>query len=190
MARPRIEQPCRLALIGLMGSGKSAAGRRAAARAGWRFVDLDEEAAARAGRSIAAVFAEAGEETFRDLETEILAEVVEGPGNLVAATGGGVVLRPGNRELLARAFRVVWLDVDPATAAARIGEAEGRPLLSGTEPVEDALERVWAARREHYEALADILVPVGPGRSLEDVAATLAALCGTGEDHTPSSPTR
>src|SRR2546421_373945 len=98
----------RIVLIGYRGTGKSTARRLLAARLGWHFLDADAELEARAGRTIADVFRAEGEPGFRDRESAVLAELVLVPDHVIA-TGGGVVLRPGNRELLKAAGFVAWL---------------------------------------------------------------------------------
>ncbi|HEX4150325.1 MAG TPA: shikimate kinase, partial [Pirellulales bacterium] len=90
-----------IALIGYRGTGKTAVARALADRLGWQWLDADAELEARAGRSIAEIFAADGEEAFRNLESGVLAELGQ-RSRTVLATGGGVVLRDTNRELLAR----------------------------------------------------------------------------------------
>ncbi|MEX0712312.1 MAG: shikimate kinase, partial [Pirellulales bacterium] len=106
-----------IVLIGYRGSGKSTVARELAGRLGWPWLDADHQIEERAGKSIAAVFAEEGEERFRDLESSLLAELVERDKTVLAA-GGGAVLRPANRALLRSAGKVVWLQADAATILA------------------------------------------------------------------------
>lgn len=135
-------------------------------------VDLDEEIERRAGRSVAAIFEE-GEPRFRELESRALAEALERAGPLVLACGGGVLGRSENRELLGARARVVWLRVDPGTAAARVqgGSAE-RPLLRGG-PVAERLRALLASRGGEYAAAAEATVDTA-GLSPEQVAERIA----------------
>ena len=121
--------PAGLALIGARGSGKSTVGRLVADRLGWAFEDADEALERAAGRSIAAIFADDGEPTFRDLEERTIAALT-GRSRLVLATGGGAVLRESNRRALRRFGLVVWLDADPETLAGRLRADAGGPTLA------------------------------------------------------------
>jgi shikimate kinase len=156
-----------LVLVGVRGSGKSAVGAELARRLGWRFVDLDVEIEARAGRSIIEIFASAGEGEFRRLETETLA----GLGDLeqiVLATGGGVVVSEANRELLPVLGKIVWLRVSPEVALERIGDSRSRPALTDLPPIEEARE-VARSRRAWYEQVAD--------GAIDTDSLTLAEVC-------------
>ena len=109
-----------LALIGYRGTGKSTVGRILADRLDRPFLDADLEIEARAGRSIASIFAEWGEPAFRDWEERTLVELTATYPDAILATGGGAVLRASNRELLARFGFVVWLRAEPAELARRL----------------------------------------------------------------------
>ena len=98
-----------IVLVGMMGAGKSVAGRRLAALLGRRFLDTDEEIAATTGRTIAEIWSAEGEEKVRAVESAILAEAVAAPSPSVIAVGGGAVLDPANRAAITAAGRVVWL---------------------------------------------------------------------------------
>jgi shikimate kinase len=163
-----------LALVGLMGAGKSTVGARLAAVLGRSFVDLDEAVVADAGRPVEAIFAAEGEDGFRERETDALRRVLAGTVGVVLATGGGVVTRERNRALLARRSVVVWLDADVAELAARVGDGDGRPLLAG-DPVA-RLAALDADRRPAYEACADLAVTTTGLTPDEVVAAVLADL--------------
>jgi shikimate kinase len=120
----RVSRPGCIALVGLPASGKSSIGAALARRLGLPFVDLDEKIVTEEGRTIAAIFKEDGEAAFRQLESSSL-DKATGRGKLVLATGGGCVLTPGNRALLVERCLVVWLDLSPELAAARV-KAGGR----------------------------------------------------------------
>lgn len=124
----------RLILLGPRGSGKSTVGRLLAPRLGWEFVDLDDRIALNAGRSIAEIFAREGESGFRDREWAALFESLADPMR-VLATGGGVVVREENRQLLTTTPSVrVFLYAEPEALHARIDAdvhaAHARPALT------------------------------------------------------------
>jgi shikimate kinase len=121
-------------LIGPRGSGKTTVARLLAERLDWAWVDADAVLEARHGKSIRAIFAEEGEAGFRDKEAVVLADLCRLQRHVVA-TGGGVVLRAANRELLRRSARVVWLTADADTLWQRLQAdsctLEQRPALAG-----------------------------------------------------------
>lgn len=167
MVSPTVPPDTRsVALIGLPASGKSTVARILAARLGLPARDLDEEIAAEAGRDIPAVFSAEGERGFRDRESRSLLRAAEYP-QCILATGGGVVERPENRDILRTRFRSVWLRVSPKTAAAR--SAGGiRPLLAGGDP--EARIRDLDTRRSTFYAECAALSVDTDGRNPEAVA--------------------
>lgn len=150
------EPTLQIALIGFMGTGKSTIGPLLARELGFEFLDLDVLIAERAGCGIPEIFARRGEEGFRRLEREILAEAAGRPGQ-VLATGGGVVTDPANAALLRATGLVVWLKASPAAIMARVARGDGRPLLAGGDPVQ-AVARLLPAREALYRAAADLSV--------------------------------
>lgn len=146
-----------VALVGMMGSGKSTVGRRVAARTGRDFVDLDDEIEQREGACIPEIFAEAGEESFRSCELAALRAVLGRDDPVVVATGGGVVTTAACREVLAGGAHVVWLRADVGTLADRVGDGGGRPLLTGGDPAQ-ALTRLAEERAPLYASVADSVV--------------------------------
>ena len=124
---------------------------------GRRHTDLDIMVANRVGRSVGVIFAEGGEEAFRDLEQEALADTLSGDKPLVVSTGGGVVERPANRQLLAERALVVWLRAEPGTLAARVADGLGRPLLADGDPV-DLLVALAERRHPLYHTVSDQVV--------------------------------
>jgi len=125
--------PLRLALIGYRGSGKTTVARQLALALGWDWVDADVEIELRAGKSIAAIFADDGEAVFRDLEAEILADLLSRE-RVVVAAGGGAVLREANRRALVERACVVWLRASVETILDRVAQdattARRRPNLT------------------------------------------------------------
>lgn len=149
-----------IALIGLSGVGKSTVARLLAAQLGWNWVDTDALIVEWAGQPIADIFATAGEESFRDLETATLREALDAAQHTpsVLATGGGIILRRENRDLLQTQAYVVWMDAPTDVLLTRLrAHSEKRPLLSGDEP-RVRLDTLRAARRHLYEALADLVI--------------------------------
>jgi shikimate kinase len=137
-----------IVLVGLSGAGKTAAGRRAAELLGAPFVDIDALIEARAGKSIAHIFAEDGERTFRFLEAGVGKEVLAGA-PAVVATGGGFFEDAAVRWRCLESACVIYLQTDPGTAAARLVGAADRPLLRGAEP-EGRLRELLALREPAY----------------------------------------
>jgi shikimate kinase len=148
-------------LIGYRGSGKTTVGRLLADRLGWDFVDADALLEQRRGKTIREIFAEDGEASFRETESAILAELCSRT-NTVIATGGGMILRPENRELLREHGFVAWLNADAATLWARIQAdtttAARRPPLTVGGLAE--VEQLLAAREPLYRSCSDLEVPV------------------------------
>lgn len=170
-----------IALIGLMGAGKSAVARVLGERLGVSVADLDGMIEAVEGSSVAELFERAGEAWFRRRESELLAEALRS-GVRVVACGGGVVLDPERRRLLRERCRVVWLEATAETAAARLAAGGGeavrtRPLLAGG-PARERLEQLLAERGPLYAEAAHARIATD-GRSPEQVAdAVLAAVGG------------
>lgn len=141
-----------LALVGLMGAGKSAVARILGERLGVTVADLDAYLEAAEGRPIAELFEREGEAYFRRREGEVLRQALAA-GAQVIACGGGVVLDPAHRALLRERCEVVWLEVSPAEAARRVGAGAGRPLLAGS-PAQARLESLLAERGPLYAEVA------------------------------------
>ena len=150
-----------LALTGMMGSGKSATARELARLTGRRVISLDEEIARRAGKAIAAIFAEEGEPRFRALERAAVAAL---PGGAIADLGGGAFCDPENSARLLAAGKVVFLDVTAPEAARRIGSDPGRPLVARWEELLRA--RLPLYRRAHLTVATDGLTPENVARRI------------------------
>ncbi len=116
----------KLLVGGFMGVGKSTVGRRAAEMAGVPFIDLDAAIEARAGRPIAAIFAELGESAFRALEADELAQVLASEERAVVALGGGALVEPSRRRAALERACIVTLTAHPATLAGRTAERPAR----------------------------------------------------------------
>lgn len=135
-----------------MGSGKSSVGRLIAGRLGFQFVDTDVLIVQRAGMEISEIFASEGEERFRDLETAALESLTQRD-RCVIATGGGVVLRERNRELLRDLGFVVLLTATEDVIFERVSRNSRRPLLQ-TENPRETVAALLAARQPAYAAAA------------------------------------
>lgn len=157
-----------LVLVGLAGSGKSTVGRVLAERLGRRLLDTDDEIERRTGRSVRDIFADDGEESFRRLESEVLADALATVEPLVIAAAGGVVLSSVNRErLCGPECRVVWLMAPTEVLVERTAHSGHRPLLDA-DPA-GALATMAADRETHYREVADAVVSV-VGRTPAEVA--------------------
>ena len=141
-----------IVLTGFMGSGKSAVGRLIAKRLRFQFVDTDQLIVKRSGMPISEIFAQHGEEYFRDLETAEL-ESLDHLRQSVIATGGGVVVKERNHAILARLGFVVWLTASEDVIFNRVSRNDKRPLLQ-TEDPRATIREMLAARRPLYEKAA------------------------------------
>lgn len=144
-----------LVLIGLMGAGKSAVGRRLAASLNLPFTDADSEIEAAAGQSIAEIFAEHGEAYFRTGERKVIARLLEN-GPQVLATGGGAYMDPDTRTAIKEHGISIWLKANLRILMKRVGRRDNRPLLQVDNP-ETVMKKLMAERNPVY-AQADITV--------------------------------
>lgn len=147
---------CNIVLIGFMGTGKSTVARKLGYMHKMEVVEMDEKIARRQGMGIADIFAEHGEEYFRDLETELLRELRARDG-LVISCGGGAVLREENVALMKENGRVVLLTATPRTVYERVKGNDRRPILNGNMN-EGYIASLMEKRKEKYEAAADIVI--------------------------------
>jgi shikimate kinase len=147
------QTPENIILIGFMGCGKTTIGRLAAKALDFEFLDTDQLIIERTGRSISDLFAEFGEEYFRDQETAVIRSLVTAS-RCVIATGGGAVIRPENREMLRRSGFVVRLTACEDVLLERVSRNSKRPLLQCENPRE-AVRKLLASREEAYEHAAD-----------------------------------
>ncbi len=173
--RPRL-----LALIGLRGVGKSAVGVRLAARLGLEFVDTDDLVQRRAGKSIAAIFADEGEARFRELEAAAVADAVSRPGRIVSV-GGGAILRAESRQLLRARAICIQLTAPVDELARRLAHdaqsSATRPALTDLPP-EAEIARLFEQRAPLYAEIAHATVETA-GRTIDAVCdEVLAAISG------------
>jgi shikimate kinase len=162
-----------IALVGLMGVGKSTVGRRLAKRLAREFVDADAEIEAAAAMTVSDIFARLGEPEFRAGEARVIRRLLDGAPK-VLATGGGAMLNADTRALLKARAVTVWLRADLDVIATRVARRDTRPLLRGKDP-KTTLAALAEARYPIY-AQADLTVDVGAGSHAQAVEAVVAGL--------------
>jgi shikimate kinase len=162
-----------IALVGLMGVGKSSVGRRLAAALELPFRDADHEVEQAAGRSIPEIFEAMGEAAFRDGERRVIARLLDEPPH-VLATGGGAFQNAETRALIKQKAISVWLRADLEVLVRRVARKDNRPLLRGKDPLE-TLRALAEVRYPNY-AQADIVVETGDAPHHVTVEAILDAL--------------
>ena len=146
-------------LIGFMGCGKTTVGEALARKLNFDLLDVDSYIEDKAGCSIKQIFADKGEEYFRQLETDTLKELNSRLSHTVISTGGGLPMRQANVDELRRMGRIIYLDVKPEEVVRRLAGDTTRPLLQG-ENVDQRVRKLMGQRGPVYEAAADIIVPV------------------------------
>jgi len=141
-----------VALVGFMGAGKTTVGEALAARLGWRFADLDGQIEAREGRTVPEIFAEDGEQRFRELECEVLQQTIAAPDSkfLVLALGGGAFVSENVRELLRQVgIATVWLDAPAQELFRRCEQPEVvRPLRRNLQEFSELYEQRLSSYRQ------------------------------------------
>jgi len=149
-----------VSLVGLPGSGKSSVARLLARHYGWPSLDTDALIESRIGGSIKAFFQSEGEAAFRAIETETLATSVSQTGPFVLATGGGIVMRPENRQLLRARTLCFYLRSTPEELARRLRNDTQRPLLQGVDAL-SRLRELCQQRDPLYRECAHYVVEAG-----------------------------
>jgi shikimate kinase len=175
-----------IVLVGMPGSGKSAVGRRLAARLGLPFVDADEEIEQAAGKPIIDIFKDHGEPYFRDGERKVIARLLRA-GPLVLATGGGAFMVAETRENIRQAGISVWLKAELALLLRRVLKRNTRPLLE--KDPEGVMRQLMEARYPVY-ANADIIVESHDLPHDAIVGEIIAALAKSSLLFAPSEATR
>lgn len=169
-----------IALVGLMGVGKSSVGHRLANALGLPFRDADIEVEAAAGRAIPDIFAEFGEPAFREGERRVIGRLLDETPH-VLATGGGAFMDAKTREMIKAKAISVWLKADLEVLARRVGRKDNRPLLVGKDPLE--VLKAQAEIRYPTYAEADITVETGDAPHHVTVDQLLRALSAYVEEH-------
>lgn len=165
--------PKNIVLIGFMGSGKSTIGRELHQRLRYQLMDLDQIIEEKLGKKITEIFRDEGETFFRDLETQLLTEITQNIGvRHIISTGGGIVVRPENRELLHKLGYVVWLKAKPSVILERTSRNRDRPLLL-TENPHESIKRLMDLREPWYREAAHLIVDTSGLESHEIAAGIL-----------------
>ena len=146
-------------LVGLMGAGKTTIGRLLARRLDMTFIDSDHEIEARTGATIPWIFEIEGEASFRRREADVIRELTAQNG-IVLATGGGAVLNPDSRALLAERGTVIYLRASVSSILQRTAHDKNRPLLQTADP-RRKLEDLTAQREPLYREIADMVIDTG-----------------------------
>lgn len=149
----------RIILVGLPGSGKTTIGRQLARRLGVSFVDSDHVIEERLGCSIREFFAREGEDSFRDVEEQVLDDLSQHHEG-VMATGGGSCLRPNNRQRLHERGQVIYLRSTPEDVYRRVKHDTARPLLQVDDPM-GRLRTLYETRDALYRETAHFVIETG-----------------------------
>lgn len=144
-------------LTGMMGTGKSTVGRHLAHRLGMTFVDTDDALEEVTGMLIREILEQYSENRFRDMESALFHEMAQ-QANHVFSTGGGIVLRKQNRDVLKHHGLTILLRAHPRFLAKRIGDRTTRPLLDDADDIELRLKQIWNRRKKWYESTAHLIV--------------------------------
>jgi shikimate kinase len=176
-----------IVLVGMPGSGKSTVGRQLARRLNWPFIDSDTEIERELGCSIRSHFEQHGEASFRDIEQQVLARLLDHDSHVVA-TGGGAVLREANRLLMQARSHVVYLRSSPDELIRRLRHDTNRPLLQVRDPMRK-LRDLFRERDPLYRDAARFVIETGRP-SVKMLAGTILMqleLAGVIDpDHVPS----
>mgnify|MGYP003314435118 CR=1 FL=1 len=167
-------------LVGFMASGKSSVSRALSRRCGWPRVDADDEIVSRAGKPIADIFRDSGEDAFRDLERSVVSEICGEKGRIIAA-GGGSFIDDENRRMMLEGGTVFYLSASPETIHRRVTtgnpNAPARPLLGTGNPL-DRIKELLAQRTPAYSQAHHAVET--DGRTPDQVAQAVLKICGAG----------
>lgn len=168
-----------VAMVGMMGAGKTAVGRALAAELKVPFLDSDQEIEDAAAMSIAEIFERDGEPFFRKRETEVIQRLLDGE-PCILSTGGGAYLADRNRAMITERGVAVWLNADLDLLWSRVKHRDTRPLLKTPDPY-GTLKSLFEARVPVY-AQADIAVASEPRLSVQDMAERVIAALAQNPD--------
>ncbi len=163
-SRPTYELTQNVFFVGFMVAGKTSTSRRLARQCGLATIDLDAYIERRERRAINQIFADQGEQGFRDMETEVLDEFAH-KGPMLVSCGGGIVLREENRKILKENGFVVYLQVTAEQAVERVGDVSTRPLFKDLDTARKTIE----GRLPMYEDAASVAIDTN-GKSINMVA--------------------
>lgn len=151
----KINKYDKIALIGMSGAGKTTVGKLLAEKINYEFIDLDDQIEKKENKSILQIFADEGEEFFRQLETTMLSELINFD-KIVISTGGGIIKNEKNREFLKNNFFNIFMNVSIDEALKRLQQNENRPLLLGNH--KDKWQNLYDERLLLYYQTADYIV--------------------------------
>ena len=172
------EQVRNIILVGFMGSGKSSVGRALSRLCGWSRVDADDEIVSRAGKPIADIFRDSGEDAFRALERAVMKDLCEASGRIISG-GGGSFIDEENRRIMLDGGTVFYLSARPETVHWRVTrgnpDAPARPLLGAGNPLE-RIRELLAQRAPAYAQAHHIIET--DDMSTDQVADAILKICG------------
>ncbi|GKX31913.1 hypothetical protein SH1V18_43930 [Vallitalea longa] len=160
-------------LVGFMGSGKSVVGKQLSKILDRNFIDTDEEIEKKENRSIKDIFDIDGENYFRSEETKFLQSLIE-KDNTIISTGGGIVLKEQNRELLKKIGKVIFLHADVEHIINNIKDNDTRPLLQ-TDDYVKTISEMLESREDKYLSTADIIIQTS-GKDVKSIAEEIISL--------------
>mgnify|MGYP003385880778 CR=1 FL=1 len=165
-----------IVLVGMMGSGKTALGRQLAQRFNLPFCDSDSEIEKATGMRIAHIFEEQGEAAFREIERIKIAKLLAGT-PCVLSTGGGAVLNPQTRQLIASSSIAIWLKARLETLLARVAKDKNRPLLKTADPA-TKMQQLLQMREAFYAQ-----APIHIDTDIKSFEETVEAMCHAVQNH-------
>lgn len=158
-----------------MGTGKTVVSKLLAEQLGWSLIDTDELIVKKAGKTISQIFAEDGENVFRQLESDILVDL-QHISNHIISTGGGIILKAENRQLLKIIGKVILLEASPQTIIERLKDDSSRPLLQGNSAEKlERIENLLEIRKSLYTECADLVIDTSE-LSPEEIAGRIVSL--------------
>lgn len=162
-----------LILIGFMGTGKSTVARQLSKQLNLPFFEMDEMIVQEQGMEISNIFKEKGENYFRDLETELLKNLLQKETGILSC-GGGIILRDENIQAMKNHGTVILLTAKPETILKRVLHNQSRPVLNGKKNVND-ITKLMKEREERYHIAADIIVSTDK-KSLSQICEEIIAM--------------
>jgi shikimate kinase len=162
-----------IVLIGFMGCGKSTVGKQLADSLKMGFIDMDDEIEKNEGETIQNIFQEKGESYFRDIETSYLSKMIIKK-EMVIATGGGVIIRGENIDMLKKMGKVIFLHTDSSQLVNNLKEDSKRPLLNGGN-TQDKISSLLDEREPKYLSASDIIIQT-TGKDVESVVQEIISL--------------
>lgn len=163
-----------IVLIGFMGCGKTSVTKELAKLLNLDFIDMDEEIEKAESKTVSELFRDYGEAYFRDLETAYL-KSLDGQKNKIISTGGGVILRNENIEMLKKVGIVVFLQADVAHILKNIKDDQKRPLLQAEEDLEGKISRMLEIREPLYLRTANVIIQTS-GKPIKNIVDEILAI--------------